>query len=280
MRNRSEENLDRLVCQPGSRFAHAHYLWANPSARETAEEFWSKTLSETSWTRELEHNIVEIKKYLLSQEKKTWLTEVLRYLPRRHYFNTIVYLNFGYDSIVFGENVALNLNSHQFSLDRRESIYYLIHELAHAGYVRYHPMPDLRKIRTNQQLLETIEYLTHLEGMGVKSALRLRIQESGLLDNDYKVLLDDSERAARVTRYFKLLDKLKCKIPEEKTKSRSRIFEEMSGKKTRLWYITGCHMAEEIEKQRGAEALRNLVKQGSEAFFRSYFDLGARQLKQ
>ena len=279
MRNRSEENLDRLVCKPGSRFAHAHYLWANPGARETAEEFWSKTLSETSWTRELEHNIVEVKKYLLSQEKKIWLKEVLKYLPRRHYFSTIVYLNFGYDSIVFGENVALNLNSHQFSLDRRESTYYLIHELAHAGYVRYHPMPDLGKIRTNQQLLKAIEYLTHLEGMGVKSALRLRIQESGLLSNDYKVLLDDSERAARVTRYFKLLDKLKSKIPEEKTKSRRRIFQEMNGKKTRLWYITGCHMAEEIEKQRGTETLRNLVKQGSDAFFRSYFDLSARQLK-
>ena len=276
MRNRSGKNLNKLVSQPGSKLAHAHYCWANSCPKITAEEFWSMMLSETSWNHELKHNINEIKTYLLSQKKKIWLDEVLRYLPRKHCFNTIVYLNFGYDNIVFGENIALNLKSHQFSLDRRESIYYLIHELAHA-YVRYHPLPDLWKIRTNQQLLEAIEYLTHLEGMGVKSALRLRIREGGLLDNDYKTLLDDSERATRVTRYFKLLNKLGSRLPEEKSKSRSRLFEEMSGKKTRLWYITGCHMAQEIEKRRGAETLKKLVKQGSEAFFRSYFDLTLRR---
>jgi len=276
MRNRSEKNLDRLASQPGSKLAHAHYCWANSCPKITAEEFWSKVLSETSWNHELEHTIDEIKTYLLGQKKEKWLNEVLRYLPRKHYFNTIVYLNFGYDHIVFGENVALNLNSNQFRLDRRESIYYLIHELAHAGYVRYHPMPDLGKIRTNRQLLETIEYLTQLEGMGVKSALRLRIRESGLLDNDYKTLLDDSERTTRVTRYFKLLDKLESKLPEGKSKSHSGLIEEMSGKKTRLWYIAGCHMAQEIEKQRGTETLRKLVKEGSEAFFRSYFELTPR----
>lgn len=277
LRDRSEKNLEKLVSQLGSKLAHAHYCWANFEAKMTIEEFWSAQLSETSWSHELERNVDEIKKYLLRREKKVWLNEVLRGLPRKHCFNTIVYLNFGYDNIVFGENIALNLNFHQFSLDRRESIYYLIHELVHAGYVRYHPLPDLPNIRTNQQLLKVVEYFTHLEGMGVKSALRLRIREGGLLDNDYRILLDDSERARRVTRYFKLLSKLESNL-SGKSRSLAEIFQEMSGKKTRLWYIAGCDMAQEIEKRRGIETLGKLVKKGSEEFFRTYFDLTTRSI--
>jgi hypothetical protein len=187
-----------------------------------------------------------------------------------------VYLNFGYDNIVFGENVALNLDFRQFNLDKRESLYYLIHELAHAGYVRYHPLPDLSSIRTNRQLLKVVRYLTQLEGMGVKSALRLRIREGGLLDNDYRILLNDIERARRVYLYFKLLCRLESNLSEG-SKSHAEFFQKMSGRKTRLWYIMGCHMAQEIEKWCGSETLRKLVKQGSKKFFRTYSDLTDRQ---
>ena len=243
----------------------------------TIEEFWSEQLSKIHWSPELESNVNAIKSYLLNQEEMKWLSEVLRYLPRRHFFNTTVYLNVGYDDVVFGENVALNLSFPKLSQDKRESMYYLIHELAHAGYVRYHPLPELWNIRTNRELLKIIKFLTHLEGMGVISALRLRILENGLLDNDYRVLLNDAERTRRVKHYFRLISKIERNLNKQVDKSHFQIFEKMSVKETRLWYITGCHMAQEIEKSCGIETLRKLVKRGSEEFFDTYRNLQDRK---
>lgn len=276
LRNRSAENLKRLVSAPGNKLAYAHYLWSSPISELTIEEFWSAELSKISWSTELEHDVKAVRTHLLNQAETKWLAEVLRFLPRGHFFNTTVYLNVGYDNIVFGDDVALNLNSRQFNLDKRESVYYLIHELAHAGYVRYHPLPELRNVKTNRELLKVVKFLTHLEGMGVISALKLRILEGSLLDNDYKTLLNDAERARRVGHYFRLISKLENNLDKEVNESRLQILEKMSGKETRLWYITGCHMAQEIEKRRGIETLRNLVKQGSEEFFDTYLESAGR----
>lgn len=272
LRNRSDQNLKKLVLASGNKLAYAHHLWSSNDAKTTIEEFWSAQLSKISWNPELERNVSAVKSHLLEQKKTRWLNEVLRYLPRRHVFNSIIYLNIGYDNIVFGENVALNLNLHHFHEDKRESVYYLIHELAHAGYVRYRPLPELWSIKTNRELVNIVKFLTHLEGMGVISALRLRVLEDGLLDNDYKVLLNNTEKAERVNHYFRLLNKLEKNESKKVDQDYFRVFDRMSGKKTRLWYITGCHMAQEIEKHKGTEALRDLVKRGSQEFFDTYLE--------
>jgi hypothetical protein len=277
LRNPSAENLKKLVLKPGNKLAYSHHLWSSFFPNLTSEEFWSTQLSKVSWNEGLEHDVKAVRDYLLKQKERKWLREILRFLPKKHFFNTTVYLNLGYDHIVFGEDVALNLNSRQFNLDKRESVYYLIHELAHAGYVRYHPLPELRGIKTNRELLKVVKFLTHLEGMGVISALRLRVSEGGLLDNDYKILLNDRERTSRVSHYFRLISKLESNLDKEINEYRDQIFEEMSGRETRLWYITGCYMAQEIEKRQGIEALRNLVKQGSQEFFDTYRELAEAQ---
>jgi len=273
LRNRSDENLKKLLSASGNKLAYDHNSWSSFSSKATIEEFWSAQLSKFTWSPELERSIVAVKTYLLRQEKTKWLNEVLGYLPEGHVFNTVVYLNIGYDDIVFGENVALNLNSQKFFLDNRESVYYLIHELAHAGYVRYHSLPDLSNIKTSKELLSIVKYLTHLEGMGVISALKLRLSEGGLNDNDYKVLLNETERIRRVNRYFKIINSIERNLDEKVGKNGFQIPEEMSGRETRLWYITGCHMAQEIEKHHGVETLRRLVERGSEAFFDAYLEL-------
>lgn len=272
MRNPSDQNLAKLVSAPGNKLAYAHSLWAN-NTKTSIEQFWRTQLSSVSYSPEWEKNVDAIKTYLLKENRRKWLNEVLRYLPQNHLFSSTVYLNLGYDNIVFGENVALNLDLHQFRVDKREAVYYLIHELAHAGYVEYHPLPGLWSFKTNKELLHAVKFLTQLEGMGVISALRLRMQEDGLLDNDYKTLLNDTEKTERVERYFRLFNGLVAKQDERAEENYAGIFEEMSGRKTRLWYITGCYMAQEIEKRWGRETLGKLVKQGSEAFFRTYFEL-------
>jgi hypothetical protein len=138
--------------------------------------------------------------------------------------------------------------------------------------MRYHVLPQLENFNTNRELLNVVKFLTHLEGMGVLSALRLRISEGSLLDNDYKVLLNDMERKRRINQYFELFDKLKSNPDQKVEEPPTRIFGKMSGRETRLWYITGCHIAQEIEKRHGREILSELVRLGSEAFFDTYLE--------
>jgi len=271
LRNRTDENLERLISAQGSKIAYHHHLWSSFDSKPTITEFWKKNLEQTTWSSKLETDITAVKEYLATQQHDNrWLTAVLEYLPKGHVFRTTVYLNVGYDSIVYGEDIALNLNFKQFHIDHREAIYYLIHELAHAGYFRYRNMPELAKMRTIGNLLDTVKLLTHLEGMGVISPLKMRLQDHGLLDNDYKVLMNETERNRRVNEYFTILSRLQSKRNQPLHEEDFQVLEQMSGKTTRLWYITGCHMAQKILQELEAETLRNLVKTGSKEFFKTY----------
>jgi hypothetical protein len=103
--------------------------------------------------------------------------------------------------------------------------------------------------------------------------MKLRFEEGGLLDDDYKVLLDVAERNRRVLDYFSILSKLENKPSQKLRQDDLRVFEQMSGRAARLWYITGCHMAQRIEQECGVETLRNLVKKGYDEFFETYRNL-------
>jgi hypothetical protein len=269
LRNRNNENLERLISTPGSKLAYAHHRWSSISSRLTIQEFWKKELERINWNKQLEASIEEIIERLSGHEGQC-LHEALRYLPRGHVFNTTVYLIGGYDNIVYGEDVALNLIFNQFHTDHREAVYYLVHELAHAGYFRYNRMPEFANLKTLCGLLDAVKLLTHLEGMGVISPFRRRMKEDGLLDSDYKVLLNEDERNARVREYFTMLSRLENEPNRKLSKEDYRILENFSMRPKRLWYIAGGHMALKIEERYGTEILQNIVKKGHEAFFRTY----------
>ena len=272
LRNRTDENLEHLISIQGSKLAYNHYLWSSFGSKLTIREFWKKNLEQTTWSKQLETAINAVREYLASRQESQWLNAVLNYLPEGHVFRTTVYLIVGYDNVVYGEDVALNLNFVQFHVDRREVVYYLIHELAHAGYFRYRQMPELAKMRTLGDLSNIVKLLTHLEGMGVISPMKLRLEEGGLLDNDYKVLLNDAERNRRVRDYFTVLSRLESRRSKDLREEDFQVLEQMSRRTTRLWYITGCHMAQKIGQEYGVEMLRNLVKRGYQEFFETYGD--------
>jgi hypothetical protein len=273
LKKRTGMNLKRLISMPGSKLAYSHHIWSSMGSTSTIREFWKKNLEQTAWNRQLETAINDVREYLTSRQESEWLDAVMNYLPEGHVFKTTAYLIVNYDNVVYGENVALNLNFRRFHIDRREAVYYLIHELAHAGYFRYCKMPELAKMRTLGDLSDAVKLLTHLEGMGVISSMKLRLEEGGLLDDDYKVLLDIAERSRRVRDYFNILSKLENKSSQELRQEDLQVLEEMSGRATRLWYITGCHMAQRIEQECGVETLRNLVKKGYNEFFETYRNL-------
>lgn len=208
-------NLKLLTSTAGGRLAYNHYVWSSMSSKSTIKRFWRQTLEQIAWSRQLEDSVNSIIEYFSGKRQNEWLGPVLEYLPEGHVFRTTVCFIVGYDNIVYDENVALNLNSRQFHIDAREAIYYLIHELAHAGYFRYRRMPDLAGMRTVSDLLDAVKLLTHLEGMGVISPMKLRLEQGGLLDNDYKVLLAEVERNRRVHDYFGILSKLEKSRSQE-----------------------------------------------------------------
>jgi hypothetical protein len=238
-------------------------------SKTTIRDFWKRTLQDVSWNENLAKHVNSSIEYLETR-KRDLLTSVLEYLPPTHMFRTTVHFILGYDNIVYGEDVALNLNSTQFHLDRREILYYFIHELAHAGYLRYHPMPQLTEMKTIAELIDTVKLLTHLEGMGVISPLKLRNKEHGLLDPDYKTIFNEKEKLRRVRRYFTLLSALEEKRNIKLGNDDIQVLDMMSRRPSRLWYITGCYMAQRIEIDKGSVALQRLVKNGSKEFFEVY----------
>ena len=273
LKNRTGTNLERLISMLGSKLVYSHYMWSSLGSASTIREFWKKNLEQTAWNRQLETAINDVREYLTSRQESEWLDAVLNYLPQEHVFKTTAYLIVNYDNVVYGENVALNLNFKRFHIDHREAVYYLIHELAHAGYFRYRQMPELRKMRTLGDLSDAVKLLTHLEGMGVISPMKLRLKEGGVLNDDYRVLLNIAERNKRVRNYFSILTKLENKPRQKLRQADLQVLEQMSGRATRLWYITGCHMAQRIEQEWGLDTLRNLVKKGFDEFLETYRNL-------
>jgi len=236
----------------------------------TPGEFWARILGRTRDAEAAISGASAMRDYLLSQSWSRWLPGVLECLPRGHTFDTTVYLNLGYDNVAYGVDVALNLNHPSFHADPREAVYYLMHELAHAGSLTYNRMPDLTVPRTWGELSGNVMSLTHLEGMGVLTPLRLRMAEGGLGDPDYAALGDPTERWGRVLAYFEKLGRLEQEPKREVVEGDLDVYDQFSGKTQRLWYIAGCHMAQVIEAERGREILRELVRRGSGAFFEVY----------
>ena len=171
----------------------------------TTPEFWAGALAMIPDGEAAIRNASAVRDYLQRQGKSRWLPGVLECLPRDHTFDAAVYLNLGYDNVAYGGDVALNLNHPPFHVDHREAVYYLMHELAHAGYLRYNKMPDLSAPKTWRELADNVMYLTHLEGMGVLTPLKLRTEEGGLMDPDYVALGDPAERR-RVLAYLEVGD--------------------------------------------------------------------------
>lgn len=279
LKNRTSENFHKVIASPGNIFAYRHFQWSNMDSETMLEDFWARILAKITDEEATIRNASAVKNYLLSQSQTRWLPGVLEYLPRGHVFDAKIYLNLGYDNVAYGGDVALNLNHKPFHSDNNESIYYLMHELAHAGYLRYHEAPDLKTPGTLSELAGNVMYLTQLEGMGVLTPMKLRTTENRLTDPDYVVLNDPDESKKRVKAYFQILKEL-LEDPNKPVHEKDLvIYDQLSCKPRRLWYISGCQMAQAIEVSRGVDALRELVKSGSRAFFETYYRIPEEQIE-
>ena len=112
--------------------------------------------------------------------------------------------------------------------------------------------------------------------MGVITPIAMRVREGGLLDEDYRVLSDKEETLRRVRKYFEVLSELEKDSMCETTGLIPEVYDKLSCRPLRLWYITGCHMALTIDSIYGSYELHSLVEKGCDAFFKRYREIKAR----
>lgn len=269
----SNNQFSKLMKHPAAQLVHAHATaWQNTNA--DLSTFW-KEIFEKEQDKGPEYyshlqgalDYLELNRQPLDKA----LNDVQDYLPSSLQLESHLYLMLGYDiGIVSQGDALLNLGHPLFQRDLRELIFFAMHEVHHAGFTHIHPMFTLEGMQTLDDLGDSIQYSTQLEGLAVYAALRGRLNEQVLTHEDYSVLLNPEECEKRVQRFFDIYNNL-VTTPNRPLQQRDfELFEIMSRPHQRLWYITGAHMARAIDTQMGRDTLLQTVTSGPESFFLTY----------
>lgn len=270
----SEELLHQISNHVAARKILSNAQISDSSLKDI-NEFWRKIINqERSKGEDYFYKIKTCIAYIEDnrEELLKHIKELYNYLPDGFVFDCTLYLHIGYDIGIVAEGDALlNVGHEIFHQNKRELIYFALHELHHVGFTRYYnPIRSLSEIHTKSDLVNLIEGLTHLEGTATYAIKEMRERENQLSFFDYEVLNDLEKRTTSVEEYFEIYNQYKNAENLAVEKSDFEILEIMSGKKKRLWYITGAHIAEQIDKKNGREELNRTIQNGPETFFEKY----------
>ena len=270
--NRSEEGLGKIYDHEAAKGVHSHAERFG-NTEDTLEGFWRKILAHESkhkadHLKRIRSNLDFIKSNDLIFQRA--FDETATYLPAGLRLRAKLYLIIGYDIGIVSEGDAyLNVGHPHFGDDRRELLYFSMHETHHAGYTRLHPIYSLESLRTSSDLIRAIEYSAHLEGLVVYSSYERRTIEEGLGHVDYWILNDVRERKRVTGEFFGIIERLEEGPDRPLEEADFEVLEQMSGGE-RLWYVAGAHMAQEIDKGLGRKALTQAVVDGPDFFFEAY----------
>ncbi len=239
------------------------------------KEFWKNILvQERKKGEEHLYKINSCIAYIRDNTKTllNYVKELHAYLPDDFVFDCTLYLEVGYDiGIVADGDALLNVGHEIFHKNKKELIYFAMHELHHVGYTHYNKLElNFSEVQTRDEFVKIIEKLTHLEGTATYSVKEIRERDYQLSFFDYEVLKDEEKRAELVREYFELYDKYKYSKDLIIEESDFETLEKMSGNNKRLWYVTGSHMAEEIDRKLGREELNMTIIEGPKTFFEKY----------
>lgn len=245
---------------------------------KTIEDFWYEKLQHESnkGKRHLE-NILECIEYI--KQNTSDFNEVFReletYLPNDTNFSSNIFCIIGYDiGVVSDGNAYLNLGHTLFHENKRELLYFAMHELHHVAYTQLNPILIFDDIETSRDLSQLIRYSTHLEGLAVYSSFSRRRREKRFTHRDY-IALNDSDKMFQLSiQFFEILNKLENEPCRALIEDDWDILEVMSDGE-RLWYVVGALMAESIDRGLGRESLNSTMVQGHEAFFEAYHQTGS-----
>ncbi|MCD4700652.1 MAG: hypothetical protein K8S24_02225 [Candidatus Aegiribacteria sp.] len=209
-----------------------------------------------------------------TSQLRCW-TEAAALLPDGALSGTVLYLTVGYDiGVALAGQASINLVHPHFLGNSLEEVwFYIVHEIHHAGFQKYNPLPALLDTRSISDLAYLIKYLTHMEGLAVHAARRWRTVRGALeWDSDYEALLDTERMDTYEREFFSSYNGLMGEGERPIEKEDWEILGRMSIG-DRLWYRVGASMANRIEKTLGREVLIATVEEGPDAFFERYMKL-------
>ena len=269
----SKESLVEIVNHEAAIKTHTHALRTR-NTKKSISPFWKHILKQISKDDNLIAYVKESLAYI-HNETDTFnklLRKLWNHFPEGTNLRSDLYAILGYDiGIVSDGNALLNLAHPDFQKDPREILFMSMHELHHVVYTAYNPIFDLSEINRTNQLCEVIKYCTHMEGLAVYSTLKQRKSANALNNRDYRLFLDDQARKKRVSVYFDILTDLEVRADSPLHEDDWKTIERMSDR-DRLWYVTGAHMAEIIDKELGHETLVETIRLGPDDFFKTYHE--------
>ena len=267
-----DESVSKIVSHEAAEGIYKHAKRFHNTDKDI-RDFWFEKLQQLSDKGE-KHlvNVLENIEYV-KQETSDFheaFRELQDFLPQNTNFSSHLFCIIGYDiGIVSDGNAYLNLGHPLFHENKRELLYFAMHELHHVAYTHFNPIYSFDDLTTTEDLSRVIRYSTHLEGLAVYSSMNRRRRENGGTHRDYITLANPDKMSQLVIQFFEILDKYEnepCRVLVEDDWG---ILELMSDG-DRLWYVVGAWMAESIESRLGRKVLNSTMVLGPEAFFKVY----------
>jgi len=276
LENPTESNLENVSKTEGMRHLKNHsdrtgYYSNNATPRDIAQDL----LRPDDASKELLSEVKQLLDYARSSKTKQSLciSEAKNYLPRDFQFEGNLFFTWGYDiGVSMDKNASLNLTHRKFREDKEEIWFYCIHEMHHVGIQHFHKFPALSEVKTGDQLLSLVKYLSFLEGTAVYASYDARRMYDALDDSDYQAL-ENPELMQEYTRdYFERLEEIRQIGSRSLTDEDWSLLDELSDGK-RLWYRVGAEMARQIDAAEGRETLISIIETGPNEFFDTYLGL-------
>ncbi len=269
--NRMKDIFVDLIAHPAAIKIHAHAVRFG-NTNEPIDVFWRSIVAD-HFNQEMKIRITSAIEFL--EENKdlfaSTMGEVTEYLPKELQMECILYTMVGYDIGIVSESSAfLNIAHPFFKENPCELIFISMHEVHHVGYIHYNPTFSFSELKRISDLRDAVRFSTHLEGLAVYAPLRRRLETRCIGHEDYSALMDEEIAKQRKVQYFDLVQELERTSDRTITDDDFEIFEPMSAKGKRLWYVTGAYMAKSIDEKLGREALIDTIRQGPDSFFDIY----------
>jgi hypothetical protein len=263
----SSARLDKMLRHPAAKGVHSHAARFGNTEKDLAG-FWEERLEAVTpdAVERAQANVGYMAKNTGGFREA--FDELMGYIPNDLELRCRLYAVVGYDvGIVSDGDAYLNLG-HRVYADQRELVYFAMHELHHVAYTHYQPIYSFSDLKTTMDLRRVVMYSTHLEGLAVYAAYEKRRSEDGLNHVDYRLYGDKSARDRIIKECFNIWDDLRSKPVRSFREDDFGLIERLSG--DRLWYVTGLHMAKNIDERLGRETLTETIKAGPNSFFEAY----------
>lgn len=275
-----EDNTEAIINHPGYQhiLIHSKKYSSNPLTEDNLRSSLNGKNNgfDFSHVAERKDKYLKIVKFLKDHEQEIineFADLPLKYLPDDYNQKaTIFYMIGGYNGIAFDNKICINIDIEQFRNNFKEIELYISHELFHIGFEKYQTLPNIFKAKTVRELKEIVLSMTMNEGLATLTPYHKRIEIQQIDDYDYQILLDSAALNKKIEQFNSIITYMDENIDKKLT---SEILKNVLGQCSgdRLFYNVGCYIGLKIEEKHGRSKIKELVKQGHEKYFETYYQI-------